>query len=76
LVDYDADMHFDRVVVAEEVNRFGLHVFCPSYSSKWWKIVGRRILPRGRNLYSDSVRAPGMKGGKSNSSVIDRSTHL
>jgi hypothetical protein len=47
--DYDADLHFDRVVAREEARSLCIASY-PSYSSKWWKIAGRRILQREADI--------------------------
>jgi serine/threonine protein kinase len=78
--DYDADMHFDRVVTkGRRPNRFALHVL-PKLLERmvedcWSADPSERPTFRQICIQIQSELL-GMKEGKSSSSVIDRSTHL
>jgi serine/threonine protein kinase len=78
--DFDADMHFDRVITkGRRPNRSALHIL-PKLLQKmvedcWSEDPSARPTFRQICIQIQSELL-GMKGGTSTSSVIDRSTHL
>lgn len=78
--DFDADMHFDRVVTkGRRPNRFALHILPKLLQTMvedcWSEDPSARPTFRQICIQIQSELL-GMKDGKSSSSVIDRSTHL
>ena len=78
--DYDTDMHFDRVVIKERrPNRFALHVLpklLQQMVEDCWSADPQNRPTFRQVCIQIQSELLGMKGGKSSSSVIDRSTHL